>query len=58
MVQVGGGIPPALAAARKLVRNELTAPAELIQVRRVGGCCDRGQERLTAAAQEWMWALL
>lgn len=30
-VQVGGGIPPALAAARQLVRNELQAPPELVQ---------------------------
>jgi alpha-glucan,water dikinase len=29
--RVGGGIPPALAAARKVVRSELTAPPELIQ---------------------------
>lgn len=31
-VQVGGGIPPALAAARKVVRNELRASAALVQV--------------------------
>lgn len=29
--RVGGGIPPALAAARRLVRSELTPPADLIQ---------------------------
>lgn len=31
--QVGSGIPPALAAARRLVRSELQAPLELVQVR-------------------------
>jgi hypothetical protein len=31
--QVGGGVPPALASARQLVRTELQAPPELIQVR-------------------------
>jgi hypothetical protein len=34
-LQVGSGIPPALAAARRLVRSELQTPPELVQVRKL-----------------------